>query len=151
MKVLYSLISGLAGSITLTVLHQCLVKTVKHSPRMDRLGMEVFDKTLTELDLPGLPEEKLYNATLLGDVAGNAAYYALAGLSPKHSQVSGSVLGIAAGAGAIALPEKLGLNPRHSNATTQTKALTLVLYLAGGLVAGSVFRLLSSTSEPVRS
>lgn len=141
MKLLPSLISGLVGSVTLTLLHQCLVKKLADAPRMDQLGMEALSETLEAADLPEPETPVLYNATLVGDIAGNAAYYSMVGIIPKHSCLIGSVLGISAGAGAILLPEKLGLNPKHSNATPRTKALTMALYIAGGLVAGSVYRL----------
>lgn len=141
MKLIPSLLSGLAGSLALTALHQCLVKKVEDAPRMDKLGMEALSETLDAADIPEPETPVLFNLTLAGDIAGNAAYFALAGSVPRHSCLAGSVLGIAAGAGAILLPEKLGLNPKHSNATPKTKALTMGLYLAGGLVAGTIYKL----------
>lgn len=143
MKILPSIIGGLAGSVALTILHQCLVKKTDDAPRMDKLGMDALNETFEAWDIPVPEDEKLYNATLAGDIAGNAAYYALAGLSPKHSCLAGSLLGITAGAGAILLPEHIGLNKEYSSATPKTKALTLLLYLTGGLVSGAVYKLLA--------
>ncbi|RXK86913.1 hypothetical protein [Filimonas effusa] len=142
MKLLPSVISGLAGSVALTLLHQCFIKKTKDAPRMDELGMDALSQTIDAWDIPAPEEETLYKTTLAGDIAGNAAYYALAGLQPKHSCLAGSLLGVAAGSSAIMLPGKLGLNPDYSNATPKTKALTLLLYITGGLVAGSVYKLI---------
>jgi len=49
---------------------------------------------------------------------------------------------LAAGAGAIYLPKKMGLNSKHSGKTNQTKFFTLGLYALGGYVAGKVIDLM---------
>lgn len=142
MKLLTSMISGLAGSVALTLLHQQLKSAVEDAPAMDELGMETLEKSLSAADVTVPSREKLYEYTLAGDLAGNAAYYSLVGINPKHSILTGAALGLAAGIGAIVLPEKMGLDDQPSNATRKTQVLTLGLYLAGGLVAGVVHRML---------
>lgn len=142
MKLISSLISGLAGAGALTLLHQWVKKRAANAPRMDELGMQALGNAMeaTELDMPS-PEE-LYQYTFAGDIAGNTMYYALAGTSPRNSILAGSALGVLAGTAAIVLPGKLNLNEEYSGATPRTKAMTVALYTAGGLVAGIVYRLL---------
>lgn len=141
-----SLISGLAGSLALTILHETLRKNVPLAPRMDLMGEEGMAKVLSAIGVPVPSEPQLFNVTMGSDIVGNAGYYALVATTPKHSIIAGTVLGIAAGVGALTLPEKLGLNKEYSNATKKTQLLTLAIYLFGGLVAGTVYNALERKS-----
>lgn len=142
-----SLISGLAGSLALTLLHETLRKNVDLAPRMDLMGEEGVTKILSAAGIPVPAEPQLFRLTMGGDIAGNAGYYALVALAPKKPLIAGAVLGIAAGVGALTLPEKLGLNKEYSNATTKTQVLTMAIYLFGGLVAGTVYKALAKKSS----
>jgi hypothetical protein len=57
--------------------------------------------------------------------------------------LAGTALGLAAGIGAVALPGPMGLGSEPSTRTPQTTALTIGLYLLGGVVAGATFALMS--------
>lgn len=144
-----SLTSGLISSFALTALHQLLKNTLSKAPRMDKLGMEALEKSLGYAGVGVPKKKKLYYSTLAGDLAGNAGYYSLVGLNPKHSILTGAALGLMAGVGALALPEKLGLSNKHSNATRETQLLTLGLYVAAGLVAGGVYRIFNRRKKAV--
>lgn len=148
MTISKSLISGFAGSLALTLFHQLLKKTVKNAPRMDRLGEQALQNIIaaTGADVP--TKDQLFGATMAGDIAGNASYYALVGVAPVNPVVSGTVLGLAAGLGAVYLPGPMGLNEEYSNATPKTQVLTVAVYLAGGLIAGLVQNRLKK-NEPV--
>lgn len=138
--------SGLISSVALTLAHQTLKNNVSHAPRMDKLGMEALGKTLDSagVEVPG--KKKLYYSTMIGDIAGNAGYYALVGMNPKHSILTGAALGLMAGIGALALPGKLGLNKEYSNETGKTQLLTLGLYVSAGLIAGIVHKLMNRSN-----
>jgi hypothetical protein len=85
----------------------------------------------------------LYNWTLAGDLASNAAYFGAVGAGSRERSVAlGAALGIAAGAGAVLLPPYLGLSGATTGRTSATAALTVALYTAGGLVAGTIYRAL---------
>ncbi|MBW8683766.1 hypothetical protein K1Y79_05425 [Chitinophaga sp. B61] len=142
MKTLASLTSGLVSSVALTLLHQTLKNNVSHAPRMDKLGMEALESTMESVGMALPSKNKRYYATMAGDIAGNAGYYALVGANPKNSIVTGAALGLMAGIGALALPEKLGLSQKYSNETTKTQLLTLGLYVSAGLIAGVVHKLM---------
>jgi hypothetical protein len=140
-------ISGLAGSLVLTLLHETLRKTVKDAPRMDLMGEQGLAKILSAADMEVPEEPELFKMTMTGDIIGNAGYYALVASIPKHSILAGAGLGLAAGVGALQLPDKLGLNKEYSNATRKTQVLTISIYLLGGLVAGVVYNSLQKKSS----
>ena len=142
MKQWSSIISGLTGAVVLTVLHETLRKTVSAAPRMDKLGQEGLSKVLSASGSEVPSDDDLQKLALGGDIIGNAAYYSMVGLKPKYSLVTGAVIGLAAGIGAVVLPGNIGLNEQYSNATAKTQVLTVLLYLTGGLVAGAVYTIL---------
>ena len=138
-----SFIGGLAGSIALTLLHEVLKKNVSAAPRMDKLGKQALSKALAASGSEIPSDNNLQKFTLGGDIMGNAGYYSLVGLIPRYGLLTGVVIGLAAGIGAVTLPGKMGLNEKYSNATNKTRMLTVALYLTGGLVAGAVHTLLA--------
>jgi hypothetical protein len=140
-------ISGLAGSLVLTLLHETLRKTVKDAPRMDLMGKQGLAKILSAADMEVPPEPELFKITMTGDIIGNAGYYALVASAPKHSVLAGAALGLAAGVGALTLPDKIGLDKEYSNATPKTQILTVCIYFLGGLVAGVVYDSLQKKSS----
>jgi hypothetical protein len=62
----------------------------------------------------------------------------------------GAALGLAAGVGAVALPERMGLGSAPSARTNETKAMTVAWYLAGGLAAGLAYSLLAKRPRRTR-
>jgi len=138
MKATSSLISGLTGAVALTLLHQLFKKTVKHPPRMDKLGEQALQKIIRSTGHTAPAKEELFQVTMAGDIAGNAMYYSMVGALPVNPLITGASLGLAAGLGAVLLPEPLGLNEEYSNRTTTTQLLTVGIYLTGGIVAGLV-------------
>jgi len=133
--------SGLAGACALTAAHLAVQKTVKDAPRMDVLGERAIAKTIAAAGGTPPSAEALYPAALAGDIVANSAYYSLVGVAGREAApVTGAVLGLLAGVGALALPGPLGLGSEPSNKTVKTQVLTVGLYLLGGLVAGMVYR-----------
>jgi hypothetical protein len=55
----------------------------------------------------------------------------------KNTMIRGALLGIAAGLGAVFLPETLDLHERPTHRTVKTKILTVTWYVIGGLVAAA--------------
>ncbi len=77
-----------------------------------------------------------------GDILSNAVYYSLIGAGKRKGLLKrGFVLGLAAGVGAVFMPEKMGLNNAPSDRTTETKVLTVLWYTVGGLAAAGVMKL----------
>jgi hypothetical protein len=137
-----AIVSGLAGAAALTVLHET-VRRVRHdAPRMDTLGRRAIARGLeaAELDVP--PEDRLQAAALGGDILANALYYSLACFG-EPSLARGASVGAAAGLGALVLAPLLGLGSRPGSRTSQTAAMTVAWYTAGGLAASAAHRALA--------
>ena len=140
MKLLASLAGGLAGAVTITLLHEIIRKIDPSAPRMDLVGKKVTEKLMHKAGQPSPGKKQLYASSLAGSIMANTLYYSLAGLGAKSPLSVGSMLGLTAGAGAVTLPSKLGLNGVHSSGSTKRKWMTMALYITGGLVAAAVTR-----------
>ncbi len=139
---------GLAGALAVTAIHQLLKSKDKDAPRMDFLGMEAITSLLKDAGQPVPEQKKLYYITMAGDIISNAVFYSAVGLGAKETWLKGGLLGLAAGAGAVYLPKPMGLNEAHSNRTNETKLLSVLYYLTGGLAAAGAVRLLRKGSQP---
>lgn len=143
MNQLKNLIAGMAGAAALNILHETLRKKYDNVPRVDLVGKEAVQKTLTHFGKPITNDNHLYQVTLAGDLLSNAAYYALIGSGKSQAVWSKSiVIGLAAGIGAVALPEPMGLDPQPVTKSNQVKLLTVGYYLFGALVTGAVLKIL---------
>lgn len=148
MKAATALAGGLAGATAVTLIHESIKAVVPSAPRMDRLGMQAIAKGFRKADKPVPDSTTLFTMALAGDLLTNAIYYSAAGLGKEENVwVRGSLLGLAAGLGAVFLPEPLGLNKQYSSRSTATKIMTVGLYVAGSLVTTAVIKLLNKKRE----
>ena len=143
MKTLIALTSGLAGACTLTLIHESARRFLPDAPRMDLLGMRAIAQGLEKIDTPPPAPDRLHRWAMAGDIFSNSLYYSLTGTG-KKAWLRGTVLGVAAGVGGVVLPGPLGLGTDASARTPQTQLMTVAWYLAGGLAAAAVSRMLSS-------
>jgi hypothetical protein len=142
-----SLAGSFAGACVLTIVHETVRRFVPDAPRMDILGMRSIAKLMKKADLkPPQDKQDLHTMALVGDVVSNTLYYSLTGTG-KNALWRGTMLGLAAGAGAVLLPGPLGLGEKPSNKTTQTQAMAVSYYLLGGLVAAVIGYVISSDDE----
>ena len=145
MKLSSALGGGIAGAVTLTLLHETVRRHNPDAPRMDLLGMEAVAKALNGAEVKVPEKGKLFKITMAGDILSNSIYYSLAGVGNAHQAIlRGIFLGLAAGIGAVYLPKPLGLAQAPSNRTLQTKLMTVTLYSAGGAVAGVVSKVMEN-------
>jgi hypothetical protein len=136
-------IGGLAGATAMTLLHESVKRIVPNAPRMDLLGMNAISKGLKSVDAKVPDSKKLYTIALAGDLLTNSLYYTLSAIGkPKNIWVRSGLLGFAAGLSAVMLPERLGLNEKHSNRTLSTKLMTIGIYMTGALVSAAVIKLM---------
>lgn len=148
MRTTSALVGGLAGAATVTLLHESIKKVVPQAPRMDRLGMQAISKGFKKSGKNIPNENALFTMAMAGDLLSNAAYYSTAGIgNEKNIWVRGSLLGLAAGLGAVLLPQPLGLNSRYSNKTLATQIMTVGLYVTGALVTTAVIKLLNKKKQ----
>ncbi len=134
--------AGFAGACVLTMAHETARRLFSDAPRMDILGMRAISKTMEKLGEEPPQEDELHTWALGGDIVSNGIFYSFVGTG-EDALWKGALLGAAAGAGAIYLPGPMGLGEMPSNRTPVTQAMTVGLYLLGGLTAGTVGHLLA--------
>ena len=148
MKPIAAMGGGVAGAAAVTLIHESVKRIVPTAPRMDLLGMNALSKGLNAIGINTPTDTKLFVLALTGDLLGNAIYYSLAGIgNEKNLWVRSSLLGLAAGVGAVVLPGPLGLDEKHSKRTTATKLMTVGLYVAGALVTTAVIKMLAEKKQ----
>lgn len=147
MKLLTSLAGGLAGAISVTILHELVRKIDPSAPRLDRLGEQATAQLIEKTGHQPPSGNKLYGSALVGDIIGNTLYYSLAGTRMKKAISTGGLLGLSAGIGALKLPGTLGLNEQHTNHTGKRRWITVGLYVAGGLIAAGVIKWLENRAS----
>jgi hypothetical protein len=135
-----ALISGSAGALAVTAVHQLARRRVRYAPRMDVLGMRAIARGTHRLGKRPPTGRTLYRATLAGDLLSNTAYYSTVALAGRHATRTGAALGIAAGVGALLLPPVMGLGrPPHAGAWSN-RLMTVAWYTLGGLAAGCTYQ-----------
>ena len=138
----HALLSGAAGAVALTTVHQAARAITPDAPRMDIVGMRALTRCLRASGHEPQDRDRLYLATLAGDLISNSAYYSLATTFTR-----GTVLGLLAGIGALLLPEPMGLGSPPKSERLPNQVMTVAWYLTGGLVAAAVARQLARRSR----
>lgn len=148
MKMLRMVVSGLAGAAALTAAHQFFKKTVPDAPRMDVLGMRSIEQVCEKLGWQAPTGVALYQSALVCDLISNSIYYSPVGSTRGTSAFGrGMSLGLAAGLGALKLPQMLGLGKEPSAKNAKTMAFTVGLYMVGGIAAAVAAQLVPSSRD----
>lgn len=135
MKLNDSVISGVAGAVALTAVHQAALKLTDAAPRMDVLGVRALTQGAQQV---GLTDESgnvdrtgpLYNAALAGDLLVNSVYYSMA-----TTWTRGAAMGLLAGICCLTIPQKVGLGDAPKSELLSNKIMTVAWYVVGGLAA----------------
>ena len=131
-------LGGLAGACALTLLNEGARKLDKDAPKLDLLGMNAVARLVKGNNLLTQAADRIFPVALAGDLVSNSLYYSMAeSADNKNTLIRGTLLGLAAGVGAVVLPKVLGLNEDATARTTKTKLLTIAWYLIGGVVAAA--------------
>lgn len=131
--------AGIAGAVTVTLLNEVGKRVLPNPPRLDVMGERALAGTMLAAGTTPPTGRRLFRATLVGDLASNAAYYSLVGVgNPKGAWGRGVLLGAAAGAGAALLPQRIGLGRQPNARTPWTELLTFAWYSVAGLAAAAV-------------
>lgn len=139
--VVRALVCGAAGALVLTAAHQLLKNLSPQAPHADALGRQSLTGILNYLGLPQPTGRDLQNAALAGDLVANTLFYSATSLAnPGAAPIVGSLLGAAAGVGALVAPGPLGLDAKATNRHSSTRAMTVGIYALGGLAAGIACR-----------
>lgn len=138
-----SLAGGLAGALTVALLHGLARKIAPAAARSGTIGEQAAAQ------LAGSVEDRRgpYKAALAGDIVGNTLYYSLAGAKINKAMSTGGLLGLGAGLSALQLPALLG---QRTHASSGQRWLTIGLYVAGGLMAAGVTKWLEKKAASRR-
>lgn len=118
-----ALINGLAGACALTVAHELVRKTKPNAPRLDILGMRSVAKLMSAFGIEPPAGATLKRYALVGDIVSNTLFFSGVGAKPGFGAwVKGINLGLAAGLGAITVPQNVGLGKDSDLLTKRTKA-----------------------------
>lgn len=130
--------AGVAGATALTAVHQLAQRVFDDAPRMDVVGETGIARGLEAAGRTPPTGLSLHRLALAGDLFANSAYYSLVACgSHAHVWRRGVVLGLAAGAGALALPRHLGLGDPPRSDRVPNQIMTVAWYLVGGLAAAA--------------
>jgi hypothetical protein len=143
MKNFRMLASGVAGAAALTAVHQAVKENVPDAPRMDVLGMRSIEKICEKFGIEAPQGSALFSSALVGDIISNSIYYSPVGMSKGTAAFGkGISLGLMAGLGALKLPQMMGLGSEPATKTPRTMALTVGMYVVGGLAAAAIASIL---------
>ncbi len=136
-----ALISGAAGAVALTAVHQAARAVTDAAPRMDVLGVRALARGSRAVGIEPPPSEHrgLYGAALAGDLLFNSAYYSMA-----TTWTRGAALGLLAGIGALVLPQRLGLGDPPKSELLANRIMTVAWYTFGGLAAAATAQCLTN-------
>lgn len=142
-----ALAAGFCGAVALTSVHQLARRITNEAPRMDVLGERALARTITATGRPLPMQPVLHRWALAGDLLANSAYYSLVACGRNtHMWTRGVALGLAAGAGALLLPRRLGLGDAPRSHHIGNQIMTVAWYLVGGLAAAGAGRALKSAA-----
>ena len=125
-----ALLSGMAGAATLTAVHQAARLIRDDAPRMDVMAERAIDHVDEAVHHHDSTHPSLRGMALAGDLVFNGLYYSLA-----TTWTRGAALGLAAGACALILPQKLGLGAPPKSELLSNQVMTVAWYVLGGLAA----------------
>jgi hypothetical protein len=130
--------AGIAGAVALTTVHQVARRVLEDAPRMDVVGERGIARGLEASGRQPPDAAVLHRWALAGDLLANSAYYSLVACGPHaHVWRRGIALGLAAGAGALLLPRRLGIGDPPRSDRFANQVMTVAWYLIGGLSAAA--------------
>lgn len=131
------MISGAVGAVALTVIHEAARRRLPNAPRMDVLGMRALRRLpLFEHERPR--SARLQRWALAGDLLVNSLYFAaVPAASRRVTWHRAAALGLAAGAGALFAPPRLGLGDPPGSEYRANRVMTVAWYVAGALAAAA--------------
>jgi hypothetical protein len=138
-----ALAAGVCGAVALTAVHQLARRITNEAPRMDVLGERAIARTIRAAG-GVLPTQPVLNRwALAGDLIANSAFYSMVACGrDAHMWRRGVAMGLAAGAGALVLPRRLGLGDAPKSHHLGNQVMTVAWYLIGGIAAAGAGRAL---------
>ena len=141
--------AGIAGAVALTAIHQAAQYFTSNAPRMDVLGRRAIAATFDRGGWQTPDESALQRWAMAGDLVANSIYYSLVAAGRQSGTWGrGAALGMAAGTGALLLPQRIGLGVPPRSSSVANQIMTIAWYTVGGLVAAAVANAFRTRREP---
>ena len=148
MKYAESIIGAMCGAVALNLFHETVKRFDHDAPRVDLIGEEDINKGLASVNMQPLKGNKLFTATLIGDLLSNGLYYSFIGFGDKEYMLFRGVgYGLAAGFSALLFTKPLGLSDAPVTRSVKTKFMTVSWYLFGGLVSAVTIKALQNNNR----
>jgi hypothetical protein len=140
-----AVVAGACGAVALTAVHQVARRLSDEAPRMDVLGERAIARSIEAAGGQAPPQPVLNRWALAGDLIANSAFYSLVACG-RHAHMwrRGVAMGLAAGAAALVLPQRLGLGDAPKSQHLGNQIMTVAWYLIGGLAAAGTGRALKA-------
>jgi hypothetical protein len=133
-----ALTAGAAGAAVLTAVHQAAQAFTPDAPRMDVVGRRAIAAGLESAGVTPPDEPTLQRWALGGDLVANSIYYSVIACGkPSGVWRRGLLLGVAAGVGALLLPQRMGLGAPPRSDSVANQIMTVAWYTIGGLVTAA--------------
>lgn len=140
-----ALAAGAVGAVTLTTIHQLARRVSSDAPRMDVVGGRAIEQGMLAAGTEPPQGRRLERWALAGDLLANSAYYSLVACGTEPSVWRrATTLGLAAGAGALVLPRRMGLGDPPRSSSVKNQIMTVAWYLLGGLATAAASRALGA-------
>ncbi|MBA3857373.1 MAG: hypothetical protein C0507_10740 [Cyanobacteria bacterium PR.3.49] len=132
-----ALFNGFIGAMALTTVHQALRRSLPDAPQLDRVGMRGVERFYSRIGAHPPSGDRLFLVALIADLLANSILFSQVGSRGGFMSIGKGVsLGLSAGVGAATLPAVLGLSKGATKRTRRTAALTVGMFMLGGLAAG---------------
>jgi hypothetical protein len=106
---------------------------------MDVLGMRALRRWIPPLAHERPRSTRLRRIALAADLIANAVYYAgVAARSSSETYTRAAAMGVAAGIGAVVMPQRIGLGVPPESEHRANQVMTVAWYTAGALAAAVV-------------
>lgn len=148
MKLAKILESGLTGAATLTLLQETIDHLDPDAPRTHLLHKKGIIRDIKKgIRKKGFGAVKMY-VKIAGELLGMAGYMGLAGIGKKkNALLRGGLLGALAGGAAAFMQDPKNEDPANPMAIWRKRAITLALYIIGGLMAGKAVQYFSKKKK----
>jgi hypothetical protein len=147
MPTLAALSRGAAGAAAMTLSFFALEKFTSHTPQFDKIGMRGLEQIYRAAGARPPRGDSLRRQALGADLVTNTLYFARS-VGPDASLARGALFGLMAGLGTLVAAPAIGVPKRQRGRSLQAKALTVGIYVVGGLVAAAVGRLARRQNVP---
>jgi hypothetical protein len=134
-----ALMAGATGAVALNVVHQAAQSFTSDAPRMDVVARRAIAGGMEASGLEPPDEPTLQRWALGGDLVANSIYYSVIACGrPSGVWRRGLALGVAAGVGALMLPQRMGLGAPPRSHSFANQFMTVAWYTIGGLATAAV-------------